>query len=51
MPPSEENLCDELQHIFNYFLKKHMKMLLGHFNPKVSRKNISKPNVGNESLH
>ena len=29
----------------------HMKILLGDFNAKVARKNISKPKFGNESLH
>jgi hypothetical protein len=28
-----------------------MKILLGDFNAKVGRQNISKPTIGNESLH
>jgi hypothetical protein len=37
--------------VFDKFPKYHMKMLLGDFNAKVGKVNISKPTVGNESLH
>jgi hypothetical protein len=33
------------------FLKYHMKVLLGDFNAKVGRENISEPTIGNEYLY
>ena len=36
---------------FDHLPKYHMKMLLGDFNAKVRRENISKPTIGQESLH
>jgi hypothetical protein len=33
------------------FPKYHMKILLGDFNAKVGREDISKPTIWNESLH
>ena len=35
----------------NRFPKYDMKILLGDFNAKVGRENISKPTIGNEILH
>jgi len=56
--PSEEKsnepkdgFYEELEQVFNHFLKYHMKMLLGDFNAKVGRENIFKPTIGQESLH
>jgi hypothetical protein len=37
--------------VFDIFPKNHMKMLLEDFNNKVGREDISKPTIGNESLH
>jgi len=55
--PSEEKsneakdiFYEELEQVFDYFPKYHMKMLLGEFNAKVGRENISKPKIGLESL-
>jgi hypothetical protein len=42
---------EELGHVFVIFPKYLMKVLLGDFNAKVGKKNISKPTTGNESLH
>ena len=56
--PSEEksdslkdNFDEELEQVFDHFLKYDMKILLGDFNAKVGRENIFKPTRGNESLH
>jgi len=56
--PSEEksdeakDTCyEELEQVFDYFPKYHMKMLIGDFNAKVGRENIFKPTIGQESLH
>ena len=56
--PSEEKSDDgkvsfyeQLEQVFDNFLKHHMKIILGHFNAKVGRENIFKPTIGNESLH
>jgi hypothetical protein len=47
----KESLYEELECVFDKFPKHHMKILLGDFNVKVSREDISKPTIGNESLH
>ena len=56
--PSEEkseslkdSFYEELEEVFDHFLKYDMKILLGDFNTKVGRENIFKPRIGNESLH
>ena len=36
---------------FYQFPKYHKKIILGDFNAKVGRENISEPKIGNESLH
>jgi exonuclease III len=45
------NFYKELEHVFDKLPKYHTKILLGHFNAKVGREDISKPIIGNESLH
>jgi hypothetical protein len=40
-----------VERVFDKFLKYYMEILLGDFNAKVSRQDIFKPTVGNESLH
>jgi hypothetical protein len=56
--PSEEKSDDsidssyeKLEQFFYHFPKYHMKTPLGDFNAKVGRENVSKPTIGNESLH
>jgi hypothetical protein len=56
--PTEDKIVDvecsfyeELERVFDKFPKYHMKILLGGFNAKVSKEDIFKPIVGNESLH
>jgi hypothetical protein len=41
----------EQKHVFDEFPKQQMKILLEDFNAKLSRKDIFKPTIGNESLH
>jgi exonuclease III len=45
------SFCEELEHVFNKFLKYHMKILLGDFSAKAGKENIFKPTIGNGSLH
>jgi exonuclease III len=45
------SLYEELECVFDKFPKYHMKILLGDFNAKVGREDISKPTIGNESFH
>jgi exonuclease III len=56
--PSEDKIDDikgrfyeDLGQVLGKFLKHPMKILLGDFNAKVSREDIFKPTIGNESLH
>ena len=48
---SKDGFYEELEQGFDHFPKYNMKILLGDFKAKVGRENISKPTVGNESLH
>jgi len=43
---AKDTFYEELQQVFDYFPKYHMKMLLGDFNAKVGRENIFKPTIG-----
>jgi exonuclease III len=42
---------EELEQVFDQFPRYHIKILLGDFNAKVGREDISKPIICNESLH
>jgi hypothetical protein len=42
---------EELEHVFNQFLKYHLKILLGYFNVKGMKEGIFKPTNRNKSLH
>jgi hypothetical protein len=46
----KDSFYEELERVFDKFLN-IMKILLGDFNAKVSREDIYKPTIGNESLH
>jgi hypothetical protein len=46
-----DRLYEELERVFDKFPKYHMKILLGDFKANVSREDILKPTIGNESLH
>jgi hypothetical protein len=46
-----DRFYEELEHVFDKFLKYDMKILLGDFNAKVGREDIFKPMTGNENLH
>ena len=48
---SKDSFCEELEQVFDHFLKYHMKMLLEDFNAKVERENIFKSTIGQDSLH
>jgi len=48
---SKDNFYKELEQVFYYFPKYHMKILLGDLNAKVWRGNIFKPTVWIKSLH
>jgi len=48
---SKDSFYEELEQVFDHFLKYHMKILLGDFNAKVRREIIFKPAIGQESLH
>jgi hypothetical protein len=45
----KDRFYEELEHV--KFQKYHMNILLGDFNAKISREDIFKPTIGNESLH
>jgi hypothetical protein len=47
----KDSFYEKLERVFDKFPKCHMKMLLGDFSAKVSRGDIFKPTIGNESLH
>jgi hypothetical protein len=56
--PTEDKTADvkdifyeELDHVFYKVPKYCMKILLGDFNAKISREDIFKPTIENESLH
>jgi exonuclease III len=47
----KDSFYEELERVFNKFPKYHMKILLGDFNAKVHKEDISKPTIGNDRLH
>jgi hypothetical protein len=47
----KDSFYEELEHVFDKFPKYRMKILLGDFNAKVGRVDISKPTTGKENLH
>jgi hypothetical protein len=47
----KESFYEELEQIFDQFLRYYMKNLLGNFNAKLGTEDIFKPIIGNESLH
>jgi exonuclease III len=47
----KDSFYEELECVFDKFLKYRMKILVGDFNAKVGKEDIFKPTVGNESLH
>jgi exonuclease III len=47
----KDSFYEEVEHMLDKLPKYHMKILLGDFNDKVSREEIFKPTIGNESLH
>jgi len=48
---SKESFYEELEQVYDHFLRYHIKILLGDFNAKVGREIIFKPTIGNVSLH
>jgi len=48
---AKDSFYEELEQVFDYFPKYHMKILLGDFNAKVRRENIFKPTIAHKSLH
>jgi hypothetical protein len=47
----KDSIYEELEVVFDQFLKYHMNILLGDFNAKVGREDIFKLTIGNESFH
>jgi hypothetical protein len=47
----KDSFYKELECVFDKFPKYHKKILLGDFSAKVSREDIFKPTIGNESFH
>jgi exonuclease III len=47
----EDTFYEELERIHDQIRKYHGKILFGDFNAKVSREDIFKPTIGNQSLH
>jgi hypothetical protein len=47
----KDSFCEELGRVFDQFPRYYIKLLLGSFNTKVGKVDISKPTIGNESLH
>jgi hypothetical protein len=48
---TKDSFYEEQEHVFNQFPKYHLKILVGDFDAKVGREDISKQTIGNESVH
>jgi exonuclease III len=48
---SKESFYQEMEQVFDNFLKDHTKILLGDFKAKFGRDDIFKPTIWNDSLH
>jgi hypothetical protein len=48
---SKDSFYEELEQVYDYFPKYHMKILLGDFNAILGREDAFKWTIGNESLH
>jgi exonuclease III len=48
---TKDSFNEELTQVFNNFPKYHIKILLGDVNANLRRIDISKPTIGNDSLH
>jgi exonuclease III len=48
---TKDSFYEELEEVFDQFLRYHVKTLMGDFNAKVGREDNFKPLIGNESLH
>jgi hypothetical protein len=47
----KDSFYKELEHVFDKFLKYHIKIPFGDFIAKVGKEDIFKPTIGNESSH
>jgi hypothetical protein len=47
----KDNFYEELEEVFDQFLRYRMENLRGDFNAKIRRDDIFKPIIGNKSLH
>ena len=47
---SKYSFYEELEQVFDNFLKYHTKIVLGDFNATLGREGIFKPTIGNESI-
>jgi len=48
---SKDRLCEVTEVVFYQFPRYSVKILLGHFNPKLGKRYISKPTCGSEILY
>jgi hypothetical protein len=47
----KDRFYEELERVFDKFIKYHLKIMLEHFNAKVGGEDIFKSTIGDESLH
>jgi hypothetical protein len=48
---SKDSFYEQLDYVFSYLPKYHMKILLGYVNAKLGREDTFKLTIGKESLH